>query len=69
MPRVDLLTRAGKIRFEDAFPKRRIGIVDGVKIPYVDLQNLILSKETGRPFDEIEVRELKKFLKKRRLQR
>ncbi|MBF0493482.1 MAG: hypothetical protein HQM15_11985 [Deltaproteobacteria bacterium] len=58
-PRVDLLLRAGKLKFEDAYSKREVKEVDGVQFPCVCLADLILSKDTQRPRDQLEIEELK----------
>ncbi|MBI4374565.1 MAG: hypothetical protein HY542_06785 [Deltaproteobacteria bacterium] len=59
LPRVDLLLRAGKIKFDEAYPNRIEKIVEGVKIAFVSIKDLIRSKETGRPRDALEIKELK----------
>ncbi len=46
MPRVDLLLAAGGLTFADA--KREETMVDGVRIPFADLDSLLRSKRTGR---------------------
>lgn len=57
-PRVDLLLRAGKLTFQDAYPRRLVRSVGRINIPYVSMSDLILSKQTGRPRDALEIREL-----------
>ena len=63
LPRVDLLIRAGKIRFEEAYPRRKVITLDGVRFPIVSIDDLIRSKDTGRPHDVIEIEELKAIKK------
>lgn len=58
-PRVDLLLQAGKIRFAEAYPKRKETLIDGIKFPYVCIEDLILSKDTDRLQDKAVVEELK----------
>jgi hypothetical protein len=50
--RIDILTTLKKIKFEDCF-KERIEIeIEGVKINFIDLENLKRNKRaTGRPQD------------------
>lgn len=63
LPRVDLLLRAGKITFEDAYKNRIERKIDGVTFPYVNLADLIKSKDTNRPKDQLTIVELKKLKK------
>ena len=51
VPRVDLLTSAGKITFEKAIKTAKATRVSRVKIPFVDLESLLRSKDTGRTQD------------------
>lgn len=68
-PRVDLLFRAGKLKFEEAYPNRIERTIEGFKVPFVSVDDLLLSKQTGRPQDEREVEEIRKLQKlKRKLQ-
>lgn len=62
-PRVDLLLRAGKIKFEDAYPNHLVKIVDGIKIPYLSLDDLVRSKQTDRPQDKLEIQRIKALQK------
>ena len=57
MPRVDLLTVACSVTFDQAWPNRIVRRIDGVRVPYLGLADLIRSKQTGRPSDlaDIEV--------------
>ena len=57
MPRVDLLTVACALTFDQAWPNRVVRRIDGVRVPYLGLADLIRSKQTGRPSDlaDIEV--------------
>jgi hypothetical protein len=60
-PRVDLLTLAWSVRYADAAPKLRIATIDGVNIPYADLDTLIRSKQTGRLQDQADVETLERL--------
>ncbi len=57
MPRVDLLTVACSVTFDQAWPNRVVRRIDGVRVPYLGLADLIRSKRTGRGSDlaDIEV--------------
>ena len=57
-PRVDILTLAWSVRFADAAPKARIVTIDGVAIPYADLETLIRSKQSDRFQDKADVENL-----------
>lgn len=59
MPRVDLLLRAGKLTFEDAYADHDERLIEGIRFPYASLDALILSKQTNRPRDLLEIEDLK----------
>jgi hypothetical protein len=50
-PRVDVLTVAWTVRFEDAWPNRRVRTIQGIRVPFLSLDDLRRSKQTGRPSD------------------
>jgi hypothetical protein len=54
-PRVDVLTVAYSVPFEAAWPRRRTRRIDGTRIPYLGLEDLIRSKRTGRPSDAADI--------------
>jgi hypothetical protein len=50
--RIDILTTLKKIKFEDCYKERIEIIIQGVKINFIDLENLKQNKRaTGRPQD------------------
>ncbi len=57
-PRVDLLTLAWSVRYADAEPRILRVRIDGVEIPYVDIDTLIRSKQTGRLQDRADAETL-----------
>jgi hypothetical protein len=57
-PRVDLLLAAGKTNFAKAWPAHLEREIDGVRVPYLDLEALLQSKDTDRPRDRADVLEL-----------
>mgnify|MGYP001590447199 CR=1 FL=1 len=61
IPRVDLLTVANKIKYEDAINTVKTIRIDGIKITYVDIDTLIKTKETGRLQDKADIERLKKI--------
>ena len=60
-PRVDLLTLAWSVRYADAAPHIQTAEIDGVRIPYADLDTLIRSKQTGRLQDQADVETLERL--------
>lgn len=62
-PRVDLLLTAGKLKFDEAYPNRKVVTIEGIDIPYVSLDDLIKSKQTGRAKDLLFIQEIKKIKK------
>ena len=67
MPRVDLLTVACTVTFEQAWPNRVVRRIDGVRVPYLGRTDLIRSKQTGRPSDLADI-EVLSVLKRTRKQ-
>ncbi len=59
-PRVDVLTLAWSVRYADAAPSVRRVRVDGVEIPFADVDTLIRSKQTGRLQDRADVEALER---------
>jgi hypothetical protein len=55
---VDVSTRAWKVSYADAIGTSLKAIIEGVKVPYVDLQTLIKSKSTQREQDKVDVQRL-----------
>jgi len=57
-PRVDLLTLAWSVRYADAAPKVQKTEIEGVEIPFADLDTLIRTKQTERFQDKADVESL-----------
>lgn len=57
-PRVDLLTIAWSVRYADAAPRALQVDIEGITIPYADLDTLIRSKQTDRHQDKADVESL-----------
>jgi hypothetical protein len=57
-PRVDVLTVAAAVTFEQAHPHRIVRRIGGVRVPYLNRQDLIRSKDTGRPQDLADIERL-----------
>lgn len=60
-PRVDLLTIAWSVRYADAAPKVEKTEIDGVEIPFADLDTLIRTKQTDRFQDKADVENLEQI--------
>lgn len=54
-PRVDILTIAWSVTLEKAWPRRVVRRIEGVRVPFLSLADLIASKRTGRPADEADL--------------
>jgi hypothetical protein len=50
-PRVDVMTVAWNVTFADAWSNRVVRRIEGVRVPYLSLDDLKRSKRTGRPQD------------------
>jgi hypothetical protein len=57
-PRVDILTVAGKLKFDPAWANRLERKIDGVRVIYLSLKDLRRSKQTGRAKDEADLEAL-----------
>jgi hypothetical protein len=55
MPRVDLITVASTVKFEQAWPNRVVRRIAGTRVPYLGLSDLIRSKRTGRASDAADI--------------
>jgi hypothetical protein len=58
-PRVGLLTVAASVTFDDAWPRRVVRRIEGVRIPHLSLDDLIRSKQTGRHSDQADLEVLR----------
>lgn len=64
-PRVDLLTVARKVKYEEAIATARHVKVEGVKIVYAGIDILLKTKDTGRLQDQADIERLKQIKGKR----
>lgn len=54
--RIDLLTSIDGVDFEECFAKRMIVEVDGLDVPFIDVESLVVNKKaSGRPQDIADV--------------
>lgn len=59
---VDFITRISMLAYEDADKQKIIADVDGLKVPFMHLDHLVLSKiSTGRLKDQADVEQLQKI--------
>jgi hypothetical protein len=56
---VDVSTRASKVTYADAIGTSLKAMIEGVEVPYVDLQTLISSKSTEREQDKVDIQRLR----------
>jgi hypothetical protein len=56
---VDISTRAWKVTYEEAKPNALSRLIEGVEVPYLDLETLIRSKSTPRDQDRLDVERLR----------
>ncbi len=57
-PRVDVLTIAWSVTFEEAWPRRLVRRIQETRVSYLGRQDLIASKQTGRPSDQADIEQL-----------
>ena len=60
--KIDFMTHISGVSFEEAYPQKTITEIDELKVPFIHLQHLIISKiGTGRPKDSIDIDQLQKI--------
>ena len=60
--RIEISTRISGVDFEECYSRRQIGEIDGVKIPVIDLPDLLRNKRaSGRPKDLADLDNLPKL--------
>jgi hypothetical protein len=60
-PRVDVLTIAWTVTFDRAWPRRRSRRIQGIRVPFLSLNDLKASKRTGRAADEADLEVLERI--------
>lgn len=66
IPRVDLLTVAGRMTYERAIKKAKRIRVRGVRVVFADVDTLIESKKTGRLQDAADIERLQQIIAKKK---
>ncbi len=65
--KVDFLTHVSGIKYEDAEKNKVVGEIDGMKVPVVHMNDLVISKlSTDRAKDRLDVDELQKIIKNKK---
>jgi predicted nucleotidyltransferase len=64
IPRVDILTVAWKVKFDEAIKTAEHVKIDGVKVVYAGIDSLIKSKRTDRLQDLADIEKLKQITKR-----
>ena len=60
--KIDFMTFISGVDFKDAWKEKTIAILDGISIPFIHLNHLIVSKiTTGRLQDKIDIEKLQKI--------
>lgn len=60
--KIDFITYISGVNFNDAWQQKTIAVLDGISIPFIRLNHLILSKlTTGRPQDKIDIEKLQQI--------
>jgi hypothetical protein len=57
-PRVDILTVAWTVTFDQAWNRRVVRRVEGTRVPYLGRDDLVASKQTGRASDIADIERL-----------
>ena len=65
MPRVDILTVAWSVHYEEAVRDATVFTLEGVKIPTASIEHLIASKRTGRLQDAADIEVLEEIRRRR----
>lgn len=57
--RIDLITHIDGVDFEDAYPSRKVIVMEGLNLPFISKENLIKNKKsTGRDKDILDAKHL-----------
>ena len=59
---VDVTTSAWSVTYQDAITHAQERVIDGVKIPYLSLEDLIRSKQSHREQDRVDIELLRRLL-------
>ncbi len=60
--KIDFMTYVSGVKFDEAYKERIITELDGLSLPFIHINHLVLSKiNTGRPQDTIDIEQLQKI--------
>jgi predicted nucleotidyltransferase len=60
--KIDFMTYVSGVKFDEAYKERVITELDGLSLPFIHINHLVLSKiNTGRPQDTIDIEQLQKI--------
>jgi predicted nucleotidyltransferase len=60
--KIDFMTRISGVEFGEAWNEKVIAELDGIQVPFIHLNHLILSKiSIGRPQDKVDIEKLQKI--------
>ena len=60
--KIDFMTHISGVQFNEAWEQKTIAEFDGISIPFIHFNHLIISKfTTGRPQDKIDIEQLQKI--------
>lgn len=60
--KIDFMTYISQVNFEEAYTQKVITEIDNLKIPFINIKHLIISKiGTGRPKDNMDIEQLQKI--------
>ena len=60
-PQIDIFIVAWSVKYAHAAPRSSVVEIDGVSIPLIGLDDLIATKQTGRPLDAADVEALEEI--------
>ena len=64
--KIDIFTQPWRLEsFEDAYARRWEADFDSTRIPFVSIEDLILTKQTGREQDEADLKSLRELASRR----
>ena len=65
--KIDFLTRISGLEYEDAEKNKVVGDIDGMRVPVVHMNDLVIAKlSTGRQKDKLDIEELQKIAKNKK---
>lgn len=67
--KIDFMTFVNTVSFDDAWEQQSKAVLDGIEVPFIHLNHLIVTKmTTGRTKDKLDIEELQKILSRKKNQ-